>query len=200
MSKKPPDPTPDQLRQIAPDICHEVTALIQARDLHDHAKRQKDAAITEAGKDACQVGINCALESFLLHYRALREFLNLKAKLIKNGVSDDIKASDYLAAWKASLTWVSDEAEGERLNKRLAHITTGRIKLDNKWNPEQMEWNALRTFEEFISALPDTHKPLFQLAAAHINQRKPKVLSTLAESSNTCTVATYTTFGDFRFK
>jgi hypothetical protein len=161
---KPQPPTPEQLLKVAPHICHEVTALIQARDLHDHAKSQKDAAPTEAEKDACQIGINCALESFLLHYRALREFLNNEGKFArKNKItrileSDDIKASDYIPTWKPSLSWCSDKDEGESLNKQLAHITTSRITLNPEWKPQTMEFNALRTFDQFLSALPDTYQ------------------------------------------
>jgi hypothetical protein len=204
MSKAPGPPTRQQLEQITRHICHEVTALIQARDLHDHAQRQK--ADPKADQGACQVAINCALESFLLHYRALREFLNNKPKytypapITRERKSDDVKASDYIPTWKPALSWSEDEDEGQRLNKRLAHISIKRITLDDRWKLPVMESNALATFEQFIGSLPDQVKNLFELAINAINRHNPKMVSTLADSSSTITVTTYPIFTNLKFK
>src|SRR3954451_10209143 len=136
----PDPPTPQQLKDMAPHIYHEVMALMQSRDLLNHAKAQHKAVQDKVLRDASQVGINCALESFLLHYRNLREFLNDEVKQSKKDKttgkleSDDVKAKDYTidSNWKTAAPWASDKDEGKRLHKRLAHITIARLTLDDK--------------------------------------------------------------------
>jgi hypothetical protein len=205
----PDPPTPQQLKGMASHIYHEVMALMQSRDLLNHAKAQQKAAQDKVLQDASQVGINCALESFLLHYRNLREFLNDEVKQSKKDKatekleSDDIKAKDYTIDpnWKTAAPWASDKDEGKRLHKRLAHITTARLTLDDKWYPESMEGNALRTFEEFVSAISDERKAWFEKASSAIMARVRPVMATLGESSNTLSVSRHSmTFHGFRFK
>lgn len=205
----PDPPTLQQLKDMAVHIYHEVMALMQSRDLLNHAKAQHKAAQEKVLQDACQVGINCALESFLLHYRNLREFLNDEVKQSKKNKatrkleSDDIKAKDYTIDpnWKTVAPWVSNEDEGKRLHKRLAHVTTARLTLDDNWYPESMEGNALRTFEDFVSALSDERKAWFENANKAISARVRPVMATLGESSNTLSVSWHSmTFHSFRFK
>jgi hypothetical protein len=205
----PDPPTLQQLKDMAVHIYHEVMALMQSRDLLNHARAQHKAAQEKVLQDACQVGINCALESFLLHYRNLREFLNDEVKQSKKNKatskpeSDDIKAKDYTIDpnWKTAAPWASNKDEGKRLHKRLAHVTTARLTLDDKWYPESMEGNTLRTFEDFVSALSDERKAWFENASKAITARVRPVMTTLGESSNTLSVSRHSmTFHGFGFK
>ncbi|HEY2232200.1 MAG TPA: hypothetical protein VGK01_01875 [Candidatus Angelobacter sp.] len=206
----PDPPTPQQLQQMARHINHEVLALMQAHDLYDHAQKQQKTVEDQAAQDVCQVAINCALESFLLHYRNLREFLNDEKKHTKKNKvtnqieTDDIKAKDYTSDsnWKTTDVWASDKVEGKRLHKRLAHISKARITLDNKWYPDHMEWSVLKTFEKFLAAIPRERGPWFEQVSAAIKARvRPVVTAILAESSDTLTVTRYSIpFGLFRFK
>jgi hypothetical protein len=205
----PDPPTPQQLKDMAAHIYHEVMALMQSRDLLNHAKAQHKAATDKVLQDTCQVGINCALESFLLHYRNLREFLNDEVKQSKKNKgtgkleSDDVKAKDYTIDpnWKTAAPWASNKDEGKRLHKRLAHVTTARLMLDDKWYPESMEGNALRTFEDFVSALSDERRAWFENASKAITARVSPVMATLGESSNTLSVSRHSmTFHGFGFK
>lgn len=205
----PDPPTPQELKDMASHIYHEVMALMQSRDLLNYAKAQHKAAQDKVLQDASRVGMNCALESFLLHYRNLREFLNDEVKQSKKDKatgkleSDDVKAKDYTIDpnWKTAAAWTSDKDEAKRLHKRLAHITTARLTLDDKWYLESMEGNALRTFEEFVSAISDERKAWFEKASSAIMARVRPVMATLGESSNTLSVSHHSmTFHGFRFK
>ncbi len=126
-----------------------------------------------------------------------------KDKSLNKRITDDIKATDYTIdpSWKPSHGWVSDKKEGERIHKRLAHITTARLTLNDQWYPDAMEWQALKTFEEFVAVISASEQQWFTKATEIINQRQPKVLATLGESSGTQTVNRYPIdLTTFRFK
>jgi hypothetical protein len=151
--------------------------MVQARDLNDHAKKQIDPQHAEA----VLVMRNCAIESFLLHFRALREFFGSHQKM----KADDLKATDYLSTWQTSAIWVTDKAEGERINKRLAHLSKRRTTLDNKWDLAYMEWSVSQTFEEFIAKLtPAQQQSWFQQATDLMQKRKPAAAVVLGADSN----------------
>ena len=57
--------------------------MVQARDLDDHAKKQTDPQYA----DSVLVMRNCAIESFLLHYRALRDFFSSQQKMKADAIS-----------------------------------------------------------------------------------------------------------------
>jgi hypothetical protein len=196
MAKVFPPHTQQECEDAAPHICYELQAMVQAHDLDTQAKKQVDPQY----KEGAAVMQNCAIESFLLHYRALRTFFNDTDKI----KADDIKALDYLATWQTSATWVSDKQEGDRINKRLAHVSTLRKTLDNDWKLDEMEREASRTFEDFISKLAPDQQIWFKDATAVLTQRRPTpllVTATLGSSSNTMSVTTATVlFPDFPFK
>jgi hypothetical protein len=181
MAKVFPPHTQQECTDAAPDVCYELLAMVEARDLATHAKKQT-APDYANGSTVMQ---NCALESFLLHYRALREFFNDSDKK----KADDIKAVDYLPAWQTSATWLNDATEGDRIHKRLAHLSTLRTTLDSKWDFEQMERNVSGTFEDFISKLPQDRQAWFSEATTIITRRKPVTLvATLGDSNSTVSV------------
>jgi len=150
--------------------------MLQARDLNEHAKKQTDPKYA----DSVRVIRNCAIESFLLHYRALREFFSS----IPKRIADNLKAADYLATWHTSALWVTDQKEIDRIHKRLAHLSTKRTLLDNNWDLAHMEWNVAQTVEDFISKLMPAQQVWFQQAAQLVQQRKPAITVVLGADSN----------------
>lgn len=168
--------TAQECEASAPDVCYELRAMVQARDLNDYAKKQIDPRYA----DSVLVMRNCAIESFLLHYRALREFFSSHQKM----KADDLKATDYLSTWQTSALWVTDKAEDDRINKRLAHLSKLRTTLDNKWDLTYMEWSVSQTFEEFIAKLTASQQAWFQQATELIKERRPAAAVVLGADSN----------------
>ena len=155
--------------------------MVQARDLNNHTKQYGS---DPACADAAAVMRNCAIESFLLHYRSLREFFNgdNKTKV------DDIKAFDYLPTWKSSAAWVNDKTEASRIHKRLAHISTLRKTLDNNWDLAIMERNVFQTLEDFIATLAPEQKSWFSNAVTILKQHTPPSVAMLGDASHTLSV------------
>jgi hypothetical protein len=168
--------TAQECEDSALDVCYELRAMVQARDLNDYAKKQTDPQHA----DSVLVMRNCAIESFLLHYRALREFFSS----IPKRIADNLKVTDYLTAWQTSTVWVTNQTEIDRIYKRLAHLSTKRTTLDNNWDLAHMEWSVSQTFEEFIGKLPPAQQPWFQQATELIKQRKPTTAVVLGADSN----------------
>ncbi len=172
--------TTQQLEDTAADITYEVCTLIQAYDLYAYfGTRASESDFAET----CHAIANCALESFLLHYRALKEFLNDSPKQ----KSDDIKASDYVMGWKPTGTWLADTGETVRIHKRLAHITTTRGNINGLWSPDQMKQQVLIAFDELIRVLPSHAKPWFSVIEKAIAEKKGTV-TTGAISNSTVSV------------
>jgi hypothetical protein len=170
--------TAQECEASAPDVCYELRAMVQARDLNNYSKKQTDPKYA----DAMLVMCNCAIESFLLHYRALREFFSS----LQKKVADNLKGTDYLSTWQTSAVWVTNQVDIDRIHKRLAHLSTKRTTLDNNWDLAHMEWNVSQTFEDFISKLTPGQQLWFQEATDLIKQRKPAAQAVLgADSSST---------------
>ena len=174
--KFPPHPA-DVCEETAPHIYYELLAMAQARDLNNHAKKYK-GNLSYPGADV--VMQNCAIESFLLHYRALREFFNGNEK----HKVDDIKAKDYLPTWLASDAWLTNQNEIDKINKRLAHVSVLRKTLDNDWDLAHIEWNVSRTFEDFISKLTAVQQVWFADATTLLSRRRPAAAAILGADSN----------------
>jgi len=173
----PPQPvTAKECEDAAPDLCYELRAMAQARDLNAYAKQQTDPKHT----DSMLVIRNCAIESFLLHYRALREFFSSLSKTNP----DNLKARDYLPTWQTSASWVTGQQEIDRIHKRLAHPSRKRQTLDNNWDLAHMEWSVIQTFEDFISKLAPHQQLWFQEATDLLNKRKPASAVVLGADSN----------------
>jgi hypothetical protein len=154
--------------------------MVEARGCHTYAKQETDP-------DAVRVIGNCSLESFLVHYRGLREFFRRGKRF-----DDDLRATDYLPKWNPSDAWLSDDETDPtttiaRINKRLAHLSTMRPTLHPKWELDKLEQNALKTFEDFIRQLPAAEQLWFQKATELINRRKldAPVLTLGPESAST---------------
>lgn len=164
--------------------------MVQARDLDAHAKKQNDPQYAQ-GATVMQ---NCAIESFLLHYRALREFFGNSSK----NKPDDIRASDYLDTWQSTATWLNDEHERDKINKRLAHLSTLRTTLDNEWDFPHMQWNVSQTFEDFISALAPDQQVWFSKVTTVLSQRRPTTIELGSTSSTVSMTGPFILFPDFK--
>jgi hypothetical protein len=174
--------TMQQLEATAPDITYEVLTMIQAYDLYVYGGQR---ASRSRYADAYNAMANCALESFLLHYRALKEFLSETPK--KN--NDDIRATDYAPGWKASGVWIADAGETARIHKRLAHITSRRSNLDGLWNPYQMQQQVLDAFDELIRAVPAVAKSWFASIEKAISEKRQNVTGAISNSTVSITEA-----------
>jgi hypothetical protein len=173
----PPQPvTVQDCQDAAADVCYELRAMAQARDLSAHAKQQTDPKYAES----VLVIRNCAIESFLIHYRALREFFSSLPKTNP----DNLKATDYLSAWQTSVKWVTEQKEIDRIHKRLAHLSRKRTTLDNNWGLAHMESNVSQTFEDFISKLAPDQQLWFHEATDLIMRRKPTSTVLLGNDSS----------------
>lgn len=106
--------TQEELEGAARFICYEIAAMARGGAL---------AAWAKAGNDAHWEGIG--VEIFLIHYRALREFLGSTGTH-----DDDIRASDYV---QKPPPWADGiENEKDTINKRLPHLSYERLKVAGK--------------------------------------------------------------------
>lgn len=107
---------------------------------------------------------NMALESFLLHFRNLRDFL---CPLLPKVNKDDICASDFLD--KPAVDNEGDAAklskDQERINKMPAHLSDERrrfIKENNyAWFPMTMLVGTLKEMKTFLGRLPEERRRWF---------------------------------------
>ena len=108
------------------------------------------------------------LESFLLHYRGLKEFLS--DTHTKN--SDDIKATDFVTGWKASEAGLLIKAKPSAFIRVWRILRQPRGSINGRWNADQMQQHVLVAFDELIRALPTHAKPWFSvIEKAKIGER-----------------------------
>lgn len=93
------------------------------------------------------------LESYLLHARVLRDFFFRAPKY-----PDDVVASDFLPEWSTYCPSLGTYLNGQelRLNKALAHLSTERLKYDNKdkrWNVTAIHNELQPVIELFLTKL-----------------------------------------------
>ncbi len=102
-----------------------------------------------------------AIESFLIHFRNLRDFLCPDVKT-KND-PDNVIASDYDPRWlKTRDDWTPcSNGEQSRINKMLAHISYSRD-LGHRWRIKTMRQHMMRCLAEFIRSLPTERQEWFK--------------------------------------
>lgn len=127
----------DDLHSAAGEIQYELRMLTAT------ANRLAELAVEQ----------NTYLEGFLIHYRALAEFLE------SSGVkTSDIKASDY------GVTSVPPLPPREDIHQLLAHLTTHRlssIEESHRWDIQKMHRDIEHAFASFRSALPEERREWF---------------------------------------
>jgi hypothetical protein len=89
---------------------------------------------------------NGTIESALLHFRILRTFL-----LGETQRSDDVTASDFVPGWNPQPDSVFEVTKAD-IDKRLAHLTTRRLK-ELSWPLNEMNMAVERLIANFASRL-----------------------------------------------
>jgi hypothetical protein len=147
-------PTDEELRDGAGYIFYELSTMFHARTIQSIAagKLQDGAADENAMWRAMQC---CAIESFLVHYRNLRDFLN-NFSVGQDG--DSLLARHYVITWTGDGAWKADRGERLRLDKLLAHISFQRdTPGPGSWDLEKMEQHVCRVFLAFVNQVPAGH-------------------------------------------
>jgi hypothetical protein len=107
------------------------------------------------------------VETFLLHARVLREFFCRSRNVPRDFVrDDDVVAGDFLGMWAipdaAARTYI--DAQKERLDKALAHLTTTRVQYETsgkQWDLLTIRGEIDPMIDRFLADLPDSQKPWF---------------------------------------
>jgi hypothetical protein len=150
-----PSRTVDELRKAAVAVDYEFAMLVFSAQ---HLSGWHSSPMTiPAGSE-----MNMALESFLLHFRNLREFLC--PSMLRE---DDVLASDFLGLYDGSD--VGDRntlhADKKRLDKMLAHISYSRADYihagDHRWNSSTMLVLMQRELQKFVARLPTPQRTWF---------------------------------------
>jgi len=154
MSKRTPQPDKKALEDAADAIVYEISMLLNTRYVHADAQAKLQAATTLRDRTYWITAQNAAVESFLLHYRNLQQFLN-NLKFVT-----DAKAIDYVSTWKPDPR-LNTPDEDKRLNQRLAHLTYDRATHKRGWNLEELERRLCPVLTTFLDQLDSRYSPLF---------------------------------------
>jgi hypothetical protein len=145
----------DKLRKLAgPNGSLYYEALMMKEAAARCVKPQGGATLDES------VSYNMAIESFLIHFRNVRDFLypddNVRA--------DDVIAFDYDPGWtKTGKDWQEcSKSERDRVNKLLAHISYSRDILDHNWLTGIMRQRIMQGMAELIQTLPPERRSWFE--------------------------------------
>jgi hypothetical protein len=188
------------LQATMKEIRYEVLMLLDAHDCYYRAKLKRDwSSKSDQERDAAVTLCNVSLESFLLHYRNLDEFLH------NMGHNDSVNARDYADTWIFQRKTkgnpnanhhprLASDDEIKRIHKRLAHISAERSTLDRQWNIPQMQEQVCSVFEEFVKAVPLSAPKEFDEAVQAIQRRRVHAMQPLLSSWDNST-ATPRTIG-----
>lgn len=114
-----------------------------------------------------------ALESFLVHYRNVRDFLfplestknpDPTKQVAYERALDSVIAADFNpTGWTCeSKDWKGVVPnERNRINQQLAHISYSRSQHDPNWPMAEMKSALMEQFERFLKSLPDERKAYF---------------------------------------
>jgi len=180
--------TPEQHRQAPSWVVYEVKMLLDSSRVEKRGADEMGTA-NPVDLEYWRAVRTCGLESFLVHYRNLKEFLNnLK-------FPTDVKAVDYVPAWTGnSKVTPTYSNEDERINQLLAHITYKRADYDiGNWDVAKMEQNLCDALSRFIEKVGKTeYATLFERVPPLLTARHPRlVVSTSSTDGNsTATVTT----------
>lgn len=112
---------------------------------------------------------NIAIETFLVHFRNVRDFLYpVTDSWLNDRYVDDVIAFDFCSDWlSVADDWKECSAnERDRVNKLLAHISYSRPELDHKWPVTDMLPAIRKSFAAFVSTLPSERKTWFNAFGA----------------------------------
>lgn len=105
---------------------------------------------------------NMAVESFLLHFRLIRDFLYPNDLIWSEG--DNVVAADYNPTWtKTDGDWNEcSPQERKRVNKLLAHLSYSRRALDHSWPTALMRQEVIQSLASFVRSLPPERQLWFK--------------------------------------
>lgn len=103
-------------------------------------------------KASSQQERNLLTEDFLLHARVLRDFF------VRNPKHDDVSARHFFndeSTWTAESSSLCAYLQQNRirLNKKLAHLTYSRLKLDEQWDFSAIRKEVFDAWHKFCSLL-----------------------------------------------
>jgi hypothetical protein len=147
------------LKKAAQAVVYEVKMLYQV------------AAIQPFLPLLSQVFMNMEVESFLVHFRNVRDFL-YPTNTVKGANPTDrnyAQAQDTVIGFDFSSEWNFDSSdwteivpkERDRINKQLSHISYSRSHLDKNWPVSMMAKAIHEKFGKFLNSLTDDRRKLF---------------------------------------
>ena len=189
MKKKKPHYTPLQFAQAPKWVEYEVDMLIKSRKLHyeAHEKMGKIEDLNE--QEYWRTVQTCALESFLVHYRNLKQFLNNKRPF-----DTDVAAEDYSDNRPCAAVTETYPNEDARINQLLAHISYTRDDLGRgSWDKlDQMEEAILDAFERYIPTIKPEFRSQFARTTEALARLRPHPgMGSTGNSADTMTVTTF---------
>jgi hypothetical protein len=165
--------TSQQLTDSSEVVYYELETLIAANRLNKAASQRLAAQPEDV---LARTAKNCSVESFLVHYRNLKQFLNNQKG------SDDVKASHYVPSWPDN-NFAVDLDEDKRINKLLQHIDCDR----KSWTPgdwerflDPMEERICAAMEKFITSVDKSYTQFSNRMADLLAERKASVSSKYA--------------------
>jgi len=154
-----PTRTKAELEDAAGHVVHEMRMLFLITDNYQ--------ALASPSEDWID---DMALESFLVHYRNIRDFLFPTSSIkhlsprYKKIALDTVLALDFNPqGWHyEAKDWREVVGnERERLNKRLSHLSYSRSRYDPQWPLEEMREALASEFNRFLESLPSDKRSLF---------------------------------------
>jgi len=176
------------MRQMIPHIEYEVIMFLGAAAELD--ERDRDRVMELEIDDPKRMARTAFLEVFLLHARALDEFLGYK----RGSTDDDLWAGDYTGktAWverSTVPTYPGDPSIGPlhsavrtRINKQLAHVTTKRMDKEN-FPLAGIATDIHMTLRDFINSEAVRHKPEYDRLRALIDDHQKWLIRILSGGS-----------------
>jgi hypothetical protein len=154
MSKQSFTPSEPEKKQSVEHIFYELQMLLDCRVLFENAAEKYRQASNVQDQMTWSATQNAIIESFLLHFRNLKQFLDNKQ------YPNDVKARDYAPAWLSDPA-LADAAEDTRVNRKLAHLSYDRVGGNRGWNLEPMEKRICTVFQKFLGTIEVKYHPLF---------------------------------------
>ena len=141
-----PSPSP-QTVEISEDVKYEVDMLRLQGNKFWGTRAQQPRNNQEIADR------NALLEGFLLHARNLIHFLWGRDK------QDDVLASHFFddrRDWEDHCPQMSQFLKDQRpkINKRLAHLTYARLKMDPRWDIPRIQAEIERGLDKFLQSVP----------------------------------------------
>lgn len=154
MTKPSFAPSDSEKEQSVEHIFYELQMLLDCRVLFENAAERYRQASTVEDQMIWSATQNAILESFLLHFRNLKQFMD------NQKYAKDLKARDYSPAWLPDPS-LADALEDTRVNRKLAHLSYDRVGGARGWNLESMEKRICSAFQKFLGSAEVRYYPLF---------------------------------------